>query len=229
MLDKTTAIPIYYQLKEWLRAEIAKGAWKPGDLIPSERDLSEQFGISRMTVRQALNELREEGLLRREQGRGTYVAEPKIEQRLTRLSGFTEDMKRRGLRSETRVLRQMWVEAPVPVSRALRISAGKQVVLLERLRMAEQEPMAIESCYLYFNESDNGDKGDLWRIPTSGTIVPSLVIRADAVPHPSGGVGKFIAGFDVSDNDSIIAFFIRGRIENGTSKADKELFVKNGV
>jgi len=151
MLDKTTAIPIYYQLKEWLRAEIARGAWKPGDLIPSERELSEQFGISRMTVRQALNELREEGLLRREQGRGTYVAEPKIEQRLTRLTGFTEDMKRRALRSGARVLRQMWVEAPVPVARALRISTGKKVVLLERLRMAEQKPMAIESSYLHFN------------------------------------------------------------------------------
>ena len=151
MLDKTTAIPIYYQLKEWLRGEIANGIWKPGDLLPSERELSEQFGISRMTVRRALNELREEGLLRREQGRGTYVATPKIEQRLTRLTGFTEDMQRRALRSGARVLRQMMVEAPTPVARALRISQGKQILLLERLRMAEQEPMAIESSYLHFS------------------------------------------------------------------------------
>jgi GntR family transcriptional regulator len=150
MLDKTTAIPIYHQLKEWLRAEIASGTWQPGDLIPSERELSEQFGISRMTVRQALNELREEGILRREQGRGTYVAEPKIEQRLTRLTGFTEDMKRRALRSGARVLRQMWVEAPAAAAKALRITPGKQIVLLQRLRMAEGEPMAIESSYLHF-------------------------------------------------------------------------------
>ena len=151
MLDKTTAIPIYHQLKEWLRAEIASGTWQPGDLIPSERELSEQFGISRMTVRQALNELREEGILRREQGRGTYVAEPKIEQRLTRLTGFTEDMKRRALRSGARVLQQMWVDAPAAAAKALRITPGKQIVLLQRLRMAEGEPMAIESSYLHFS------------------------------------------------------------------------------
>ncbi len=150
MLDKTTAIPIYYQLKEWLRGEIASGVWKPGDLIPSERELSGKFGISRMTVRQALNELREDGLLRREQGRGTYVAEPKIEQRLTRLTGFTEDMQRRALQSGARVLRQMMVAAPAPVAHALRISQEKPIVLLERLRMAEHEPMAIESSYLHF-------------------------------------------------------------------------------
>ncbi len=150
MLDKTTPIPIYYQLKEWLRAEIAAGTWQPGDLIPSERELSEQFGISRMTVRQALNELREDGVLRREQGKGTYVTSPKIEQRLTRLTGFTEDMKRRAMHSGAKVLRQTWVEAPDFVARALKIPPGKRIILLERLRMAEGEPMAIETSFLHF-------------------------------------------------------------------------------
>jgi len=150
MLDKTTAIPIYYQLKEWLRSEIIVGIWKPGDLIPSERELSERFEISRMTVRQALNELREEGVLRREQGRGTYVAEPKIEQRLTRLTGFTEDMKRRALRSGAVILRFMNMDAPSFAAKALKIAPGTQIVLLERLRIAEQEPMAIETSYLHF-------------------------------------------------------------------------------
>jgi len=81
--------------------------------------------------------------------------------------------------------------------------------------------------YLYFNESDNGDRGDLWRIQASGGAVPELVIQAGAVPHPSGGYGRFIDQFDLSDDGKTIAFFIEGRIEDGTTtRTDKELFVK---
>lgn len=82
--------------------------------------------------------------------------------------------------------------------------------------------------YLYFNETDNGDRGDLWRIPTCGGFVPELIVAADTLGHPSGGVGRFIDQFDVSDDGSIIAFFVEGRIlSDGTSiRTDKELFVK---
>ena len=81
--------------------------------------------------------------------------------------------------------------------------------------------------YLYFNESDNGDRGDLWRIQAIGGAVPEMVIQAGAVPHPSGGFGRFIDQFDISDDGKTIAFFIEGRIENDTTtRVDKELFVK---
>ena len=143
---------MYYQLKELIREKVAAGEWQPGDLIPSERELSEKYGISRMTVRQALTELTNERLLRREQGKGTFVAEPKIEQRLTRLTGFTEDMRKRGMRSGARVLRLELTAAPALPARALQVDPGSStVLLLERLRLAGGEPMALETCYIHFD------------------------------------------------------------------------------
>ncbi len=150
-INKQSPLPIYYQLKELLREKIATGEWTSGMLIPSERELSEQFEISRMTVRQALSELTSEGLLRRKQGVGTFVAEPKIQQTLARLTGFTEDMRTRGLNPRTRVLRLELVSPPLPAQQALQIDSEQPVVLLERLRMTGDDPIALETCYLHFD------------------------------------------------------------------------------
>src|SRR5919205_4653418 len=106
---KSGPLPRYYQLKEIIREGIRSGAWPPGSLIPSERELCERYGISRMTARQSITELVNEGLLYREQGRGTFVGRPKIAQKLLRLTGFTEDMKAREQRPGARVLAaEMW-------------------------------------------------------------------------------------------------------------------------
>ncbi len=149
-LDKSHPLPIYYQLKELLREKIVAGEWQPGEMIPSERELSERYGISRMTARQALKELTTEGLLYREQGRGTFVAEPKIEQRLAKLTSFSEDMLSRGFQPGGRVLRQEMVSPSTLACRALGITPEQPVVLLERLRLAEGEPIALETSHLYF-------------------------------------------------------------------------------
>jgi GntR family transcriptional regulator len=142
---------MYYQLKELLREKLAAGEWPPGTMIPSERELSEQYDISRMTVRQALTELTTEGLLRRVQGKGTFVAEPKIQQGLTRLTGFTADMHTRGLQPGGQVLRLELATAPALALGALQITPNQPVVLLERLRLAENEPIALETCHLHFS------------------------------------------------------------------------------
>ncbi len=151
MIDKNYPLPIYFQLKELLREKIASGEWEPGDMVPSERELSEQYKISRMTARQALSELAIEGLLRREQGRGTFVAEPKIEHGLTRLTGFTEDMKARGLQPGARVIRLELIAPPLLAMRALQMAPEEKIVLLERLRLAGGEPIALETSHLHFN------------------------------------------------------------------------------
>ncbi len=151
ILDKSHPLPIYYQLKELLREKIVAGEWAPGEMIPSERELSDRYGISRMTVRQALKELTIEGLLYREQGRGTFVAEPKIEQQLAKLTSFSEDMQSRGFQPGGQVLRQERVLPSILACRALEIPPDRPVVLLERLRLAEGEPIALETSYLHFD------------------------------------------------------------------------------
>ena len=106
MFDTNTFVPLYYQLKQHIEAQIRSGTWQPGDQVPSEAVLGENFHVSRTTVRQALGELVNQGMLTRVQGKGTFVAHPRIRQRLTRLTGFTEDFQTRRMKPASQVLRQ---------------------------------------------------------------------------------------------------------------------------
>jgi GntR family transcriptional regulator len=142
------AMHLYRRLMDYLREEIDAGHLQPGEQIPSERELSERFHMSRMTVRHALNELVNEGILYRHQGKGTFVGRPKIRQNLRGLSSFTEDMISRGLRPGARVLSVEVVSAPYRVRHALGLPEQSQVVRLERLRLADGEPMALEVTHL---------------------------------------------------------------------------------
>jgi GntR family transcriptional regulator len=147
---KTGPLPRYYQLKEIIRERIRTGEWQPGSLIPSERELCERYGISRMTARQSITELVNEGLLYREQGRGTFVGRPKIAQQLLRLTGFTEDMRVREQRPGARVLAaEMW---PVdePTAERLRLKSGQPIFRVRRLRLADAVPLAIETSCVSF-------------------------------------------------------------------------------
>ena len=149
-MDKSGTIPIYSQVKEFVREKIEAGVWPPGSLIPSERDFCEQFGISRMTVRQALGELVSEGLVVREKGKGTFVALPRLRQRLTRLSGFSDDMHARGKQPGARLLSIRRVPAKPSAARALGILPHEDIVVIERLRLADSEPLAVEASHLHF-------------------------------------------------------------------------------
>lgn len=95
LLEKNSHIPIYIQIEEIIKQRIYLEEYKIGETIPSERELSAQFDVSRMTVRQSITNLVNSGLLYREKGRGTYVANPKLEQPLKGLTSFTEDMRTR--------------------------------------------------------------------------------------------------------------------------------------
>lgn len=147
---RNSPLPRYFQLKEIMRERIRTGDWKPGDLIPSERELGETYGISRMTARQAITELVNEGLLYREQGKGTFVSQHKITQQLIHLTGFTEDIRARGQRPGTKVLSAQMYPADETTAERLRINAGDMVFRLQRLRLADGEPLAIELSLISF-------------------------------------------------------------------------------
>ncbi len=143
-------LPRYYQLKEIMREKIRAGEWKPGDLIPSERELGEQYGISRMTARQAITELVNEGLFYREQGKGTFVSRHNITQQLLHLTGFTEDIRARGQQPGTRMLAAKMDHADETIAERLHIRTGQAVFCLHRLRLANDKPLAVEHAYLSF-------------------------------------------------------------------------------
>jgi GntR family transcriptional regulator len=151
-VQKDSPLPLYFQLKELLRQEIESGRWQPGQRIPSEAELCQAFDISRSVTRQALRELQYQGLLYRERGKGTFVAQPKISERLMQdLSGFYEDMVAKGLTPVTKVLRQEVQPADRKIASYLQIGPGDKVIAIERLRSVGSEPNHLVTTYLPYN------------------------------------------------------------------------------
>jgi GntR family transcriptional regulator len=118
-----------------------------GNAIPSERQLSVDLGVSRLTVRAALDELVREGYLVRRRGSGTFVSEPKIAQELT-MTSFSEDMARRGMRPGSQTLSLTVTTAGAYLGRCLHVSPSERIVVVKRLRLADGEPMAIETLHV---------------------------------------------------------------------------------
>jgi GntR family transcriptional regulator len=137
--------PKYWGLKRHLLDLLS--SMPPGSPIPTERSLAAEFDVSRTTVRQALAELTVEGRLLRVQGKGTFAAEPKVAQRL-QLSSYTEDMRAQGREPSSRLLEISEDPADIDLARLLAIRAGAKVLRMHRLRLADNEPMAIETTHL---------------------------------------------------------------------------------
>jgi GntR family transcriptional regulator len=139
------AAPKYYELRQWLRVQV--DGMPPGTPVAPERTLSERFGVSRTTVRQALHDLAVEGRIVRRQGRGTFVAPPKVTQPM-QLSSYTQTIAAQGRRPGAHIIDIAVIDAEPEVADQLGIAAGSAVVRVERLRSADDEPMAVETVYL---------------------------------------------------------------------------------
>lgn len=135
-------MPAYMLIERDLRKLIEKA--QPGDPLPSDTELCERFGVSRMTARQAVQRLAAEGLLYRVSGRGTFVAAQPVHRRINTLLSFTEEMKRRGLKATSTLLDAGTRPATTDEATALRIPPKSVVVTIRRLRLADDVPMAIE-------------------------------------------------------------------------------------
>jgi GntR family transcriptional regulator len=141
-------LPLHSQLKANLIGAIERGEHAPGDQIPSQRLLCERYRMSHMTVRRALNELLNEGVIYGIPGKGLYVATRKQDAETGPLIGFSEDMARRGMRASSRVLAAEIVAASTALASALGVALGTQLVHLRRLRLADEQPMALQTNYL---------------------------------------------------------------------------------
>lgn len=141
-------LPLYRQVYELLRTYILTGKWPPGTLIPPEPQLMRMFGVSRTTLRQGIDLLCREGLLQKKQGKGTLVSVPSLEENIHRIVSFTEDMLQRGLTPQTRVIFSGIIEAPLEIAEKLEIAPGEELARLDRLRLANGEPLSVEEAHL---------------------------------------------------------------------------------
>lgn len=147
MIDKNSSVPIYVQLEEYIKKNIKEGVYPSGESLPTERELTELFGVSRMTIRQAITNLVHQGVLYKTHGKGAFVSKEIIEKKME-IESFSDDMEKRGLIPSSRIL---YFEKIIPdsqISKKLQLADNEHVYFLNRLRLANDEPMAIEYSYL---------------------------------------------------------------------------------
>ena len=162
-------VPRYYEIEQELRARIA--ALQPGDPLPSDAMLSREFGVSRMTARQAIHQLKLEGLVRRMPGRGTFVAERASHRQAGNLLSFSEEMRRRGVAARSRVVEHAVRPATAEEARRLELGQGEQVVALTRVRVGDALPVAVEIAVLRGACAPALDAVDLERASLHATLV----------------------------------------------------------
>lgn len=142
--------PLYLQLKRWIEDAVQSGAIRPGDALPSERDLALKVDVSRVTVRKAVQHLVAEGVLVQKHGSGTFVApqNQRVEQSLSSLTSFTEDMARRGMAVHSVWLDKGLHQPSTEETMVLGLAAGEKVARISRLRLSSDAPLAIERAAL---------------------------------------------------------------------------------
>ncbi len=147
-LQSQSPVPLYAQIKDILRARILDGSYQPHQQMPSEAEMIASFGVSRITVRQALNDLANEGLIFRIHGKGTFVSKPKAFQELGRLQGFGEAMRQMGYETFSRVLSIKTVAPSAQVQERLQLAKRARVTELRRLRFLNREPISLDVSYV---------------------------------------------------------------------------------
>ena len=153
--------PKYRRIADSLAEDILAGRLKAGDQIPSERVIAEEYGISRMTVRQALRHLADRGMVEARVGQGTFVGAPRLQQQLSTLTGFTEEMEKQGRSASSIVVEASARAADSETAQALELPAGAMVWRIARVRLADGEPVALETTEVV------------------ASMVPGLLERAD--------------------------------------------------
>jgi GntR family transcriptional regulator len=140
-------VPMYFRIQQAILEQIQQGMLRPGQQLPTEAELSQQYQVSRITAKRALDELVRQGRAFRQQGRGTFVAQTRIRD-ISGFGSFSADIKARGMVPGSQVLQFDEVKPEPEVREHLRLAEGENVYLLKRLRLANGEPQAVETAYL---------------------------------------------------------------------------------
>lgn len=146
-MSPTRSAPLYRWLAETLRSDISSGAYHPGDALPTEHELMRRYDLSSTTVRRAVHDLAREGWIYRQAGKGTFVKRSKLGERLLRLTSFAEEMQSRDLNPGFRLLRAEYATPPEEAASALRLAPAARALLIERIQMANGEPIALAEGY----------------------------------------------------------------------------------
>lgn len=194
-LDKSVPIPLYFQLKELILKQIQDGIYKVEDAIPTEKELSEMYDLSRTTVRQAITELVQEGWLYRMKSKGTFVRTPKISQSFIQaLGSFNDQIRALGMNPTTEVLDFKVINAPEPVAEHLKLQKKDKVIYIHRRRFADNEPIVMVKTYLPYDRCSFVLDHDL----VKESLYPVLASKNETSIHK---IRRFIEAVEANDYD----------------------------
>lgn len=176
-MKKNVPIPLYYQVKEDIINKIKDGVYNIEEKVPGENELQKIYNVSSITVRKALTDLVNEGYLYRIQGKGTYVAKPKIN-RLLNLMSFTDEMKEKGIEPSTIILENKTI-IDENISKKLEIGADGEITMVKRLRLADDVPIALQTSYMPASIFTSSDAARLKQVSSLYTVLKEKGI----VPH----------------------------------------------
>jgi GntR family transcriptional regulator len=154
ILDRHSPVPLYQQLSDILAQQIRTGLLKPGDGLPSENELINQFGVSRYVVRQTINNLGRQGLIYTEHGRGSFVSQTRIDKPLDILQSYHEGMRRSGINPDVRIMQKSIVVPPEEIASQLELLPEEQAFYLERVAYVDDSPVNILISYISLRSLD---------------------------------------------------------------------------
>jgi len=179
MLDENSPMSLYYQLKNIFIDYIKNGEWPVNYKIPTERQLCETFKISRITVRQALKELEDEGFIYRKQGKGTFITTPKFVQRLSKFYSISDETKKTGSIPSTEIISFVIQDVDKTIMGKLGIDAGEKVFEIKRLRLADNIPFAMETSYIPYKHAKNMTEEFVSQLGLYNTLNDKCGIKPD--------------------------------------------------
>ncbi|WP_110114835.1 GntR family transcriptional regulator [Bacillus sp. CGMCC 1.16541] len=206
IIEKHSPIPVYFQIQTYMKELMKSDVWKAGDKIPSERELSEQFDVSRGTVRQAVQGLVDEGYLVRKKGNGTFIQQTRVDQPLITITSFTELMKSKGLKASNELLHFKKRKATKTEVKKLQLVKNEDVLWISRLRKGDDTPVVLEetvlpwdiakdmtsedactSIYHFIEQKVNQQIGNADQTVTA-VILNEQTAKQLQLPHPAAGL-----------------------------------------
>ncbi len=166
-IDRESPIPLYYQLKQIITQKLNQSFWKPGEKLPTEDEIHQDYGVSRTTVRQALRELELEGRITRQAGRGTFVAQPKVREGTEPFKSTIAEIQADGIELGWKLISADWEPVPDQIAARIGVPSGSQAFCLRRLRLANNEPIGMA---VSFVPKEFSDKIDLEHAEDGGSM-----------------------------------------------------------